>query len=511
MLVMKFGGTSVGTADSIKEVVGIIRDYKDKKPLVVVSALSKVTDMLIEAAKMAVNGEVSVDDIRERHLDVIKRLELDAAILEPELKELGHALTGVSYVKKLMPELYAVVVSFGERMSSKIIAAYARSAGLNAAAYNAFDLGLKTDSNYEEAEVLPESYSLIPVSVGNIGQDEVPIVTGFIAKDSSGSITTLGRGGSDYTASIFAAALNAEEVQIWTDVDGILSADPKIVPSAKTIKEISFSEAAELAFFGARVLHPKTVTPALNKNIPVRILNTFNRSSSGTVIVKVKNENDSELITAIACKRSISAINISSPKMLLAYGFMKKIFDAFARNKISVDVVSTSEVSVSITVDAKYGLTGLLKELNALGAVNVAYDKASVSLVGSGLKNTPGIAGIIFGTLGEAGINVEMISMGASEINISFIVEEKNVEKAVKLLHKAFFDMSETLKHKPFASAGGKQASVSESQKPSVSDDARKLKLPTHAQEHAPGFSPGVLDKTIKTGKLSQNKSWRMI
>ena len=509
MLVMKFGGTSVGTADSIKEVVGIIRDYKDKKPLVVVSALSKVTDMLIEAAKMAVNGEVSVDDIRERHLDVIKHLELDAAILEPELKELGHALTGVSYVKKLMPELYAVVVSFGERMSSKIIAAYARSAGLNAAAYNAFDLGLKTDSNYEEAEVLPESYSLIPVSVGNIGQDEVPIVTGFIAKDSSGSITTLGRGGSDYTASIFAAALNAEEVQIWTDVDGILSADPKIVPSAKTIKEISFSEAAELAFFGARVLHPKTVTPALNKNIPVRILNTFNRSSSGTVIVK--NENDSELITAIACKRRISAINISSPKMLLAYGFMKKIFDAFARNKISVDVVSTSEVSVSITVDAKYGLTGLLKELNALGAVNVAYDKASVSLVGSGLKNTPGIAGIIFGTLGEAGINVEMISMGASEINISFIVEEKNVEKAVKLLHKAFFDMSETLKHKPFASAGGKQASVSESQKPSVSDDARKLKLPTHAQEHAPGFSPGVLDKTIKTGKLSQNKSWRMI
>jgi len=443
MLVMKFGGTSVGNADSIKEVVSVIRDYAGKQPVVVVSALSKVTDMLIEAAQKAVNGEISVDEIRERHLEVIKQLNLNAAIVEPELNELEHALTGVSYVKKLIPELYAMVASFGERMSSKIIAAYAKSTGLNATAYNAFDLGLKTNSNYEEAEVLPESYNLIPVGIGNIKQGEIPIVTGFIAKDASGSITTLGRGGSDYTASIFAAALNAEEVQIWTDVDGIMTADPKIVPSAKTISKISFSEAAELAFFGARVLHPKAIIPAVSKNIPVRILNTFNRSSSGTVIVKDANNN--ELMTAIACKRNISTINISSPKMLLAYGFMEMIFNAFAKNKISVDIISTSEVSVSITVDAKYDLTELVKELNKLGTVNVAHGKASISLVGHGVKHTPGIAGILFGTLAEASINTEMISMGASEINISFVVEEKDVEEAVKQLHKAFFESGKKL------------------------------------------------------------------
>ncbi len=455
MLVMKFGGTSVGSAESIRQSVSIIRSNQGKSPIVVVSAISKVTDMLIAAAERAAKGDVYVDDIRERHLEVIRALKLDAALVEPELNELEHVLTGIYYVRKVIPELYAMTVSFGERMSSKIVAAYARSVGLNAVAYNSFDLGLLTDSNYKEAEVLPQSYGGISAALGNVSDGEIPVITGFIAKDESGSITTLGRGGSDYTASIFAAASNSGEVQIWTDVDGMMTADPKIVPSARTIPEISFREASELAYFGAKVIHPKTILPAVQKNIPVRVLNTFNPKAQGTVIVETSDNPD--VITAIACKRGISTINISSPRMLFAYGFMERIFEVFAKHRISVDMISTSEVSVSMTVDAKYDLSSIVSELSSVGTVSVAGDRASISVVGRGIKSTPGVEGVIFSALGAASINVEMISMGASEINISFVVDGRNANDAVRLIHKAFFEHNQQTIKRQGASQANQQ------------------------------------------------------
>ncbi len=441
MLVMKFGGTSVGSAESVRQSVSIIRGSLEKSPLVVVSAMSRVTDLLIAAAERAAKGSVSVDDIRERHLEVMRALKLDETLLEPELEELEHVLTGIYYVRKVIPELYAMAVSFGERMSSKIVAACARAEGINAVAYNSFDLGLLTDSNYREAEVLPQSYSLISAALGRVRKGEVPVITGFIAKDESGSMTTLGRGGSDYTAAIFAAAANSGEVQIWTDVDGMMTADPKIVPSALTLDEIGFREASELAYFGAKVIHPKTILPAVQKNIPVRVLNTFNPKARGTSIVG--NSGNSGVVTAIACKRGVSTINISSPRMLFAYGFMERIFEAFAKHRVSVDMISTSEVSVSMTVDAKYDLSAVVSELSSFGNVSVASERASISVVGRGIKSTPGVEGAIFSALGAAGINVEMISMGASEINISFVVEGRNANDAVRLIHDAFFGVKQ--------------------------------------------------------------------
>lgn len=441
MLVMKFGGTSVGSAESIKRAVSIIRKHQDKKPLVVVSAMSRVTDMIIAAAERAANGDVSLGDIRERHLEVIRALKLDAALVEPELDELERVLTAISYVKNVIPPLYALAVSFGERMSSKIVAAYARSLGINAISLNSFDLGLITDSNYAEAELLPSSYSLIRERLGSLSEGEVPVITGFIAKDEAGSITTLGRGGSDYTASIFGAAVNAAEVQIWTDVDGMMTADPKVVPAARTIAELSFREASELAFFGAKVIHPKAILPAVQKNIPVRVLNTFNPEAAGTVIAS--DSNDGCSLTAIACKRGVNTINISSLRMLFAYGFMENVFEIFAKHKVSVDIVSTSEVSISVTVDSKYDISAVVNELSLLGKVSAASDRASISVVGRGIKCSPKVSGVIFSTLAAAGISVEMISMGASEINVSFVVEGKNAEDAVRLLHRAFFETNQ--------------------------------------------------------------------
>lgn len=440
-IILKFGGTSVGSAESIKKAVSIIKASQGKKPLVVVSAMSKVTDLLIAAAERAAKGDVSVDEIRERHSEVIRALKLDAALVEPELVELENVLTATSYVKNVIPMLYALVVSFGERMSSKIVAACARSTGINANAYNSFDLGFLTDSSYAEAELLPSSYAIIRERLGNLGNGVIPVITGFIAKDEAGAVTTLGRGGSDYTASILGAAVNAEEVQIWTDVDGMMTADPKVVPKARTIAEISFGEASELAFFGAKVIHPKTIFPAVQKSIPVRVLNTFNPEAAGTVILGDSNGGCS--LTSIACKRGIQSISISSPSMLFAYGFMEKVFGIFAKHKVSVDMVSTSEVSISVTVDSKYDISAVVKELSSLGKVSAAADRASISVVGRGIKCQPGVNGAIFSALEAAGISVEMISMGASEINVSFVVDGKNADEAVRLLHRAFFEANQ--------------------------------------------------------------------
>ncbi len=441
MIVMKFGGTSVGSADSIRKVVEIIRQSQGRSPFVVVSAMSGVTDLLLASARKAMGRNSStkqiIADIEAKHVGIISQLGLDASLVSPELVELEHVLFGISLVKELTARTLDYVASFGERMSSKVVASYATKSGIKAQAYNSYDLGLITDENFGEAEILPTTYSAISSAVREIPAGTMPVVTGFIGKTEDGEITTLGRGGSDYSASIFGAALNAEEIQIWTDVDGIMTADPRIVPGATSVDVVSFEEASELAYFGAKVLHPKTIVPAMNMKLPVRVLNTFNPSFKGTLILKdVSKKQD---VTAITSKGNIYVIKINSARMLLAYGFLKHVFNLFDEFKVPVDLVATSEVNVSVTVDNKHEISELVEQLKEFANVDVLSDRASISIVGNGIKFTPGISGKIASILGRRGINIEMTSQSYADVNLTIVVMKKHNGEAVLALHDEFF------------------------------------------------------------------------
>jgi len=319
---------------------------------------------------------------------------------------------------------------------TKIFAAHLSSIGLEAKPFNSWELGLITTPDFGNAEPIEKSYKSMKDKISKLSL--IPVITGFIGKAEKGEITTLGRGGSDYTASIFGAAAGAEEIQIWTDVDGVMSADPKIVPGAKTIEKISFDEASELAYFGARVLHPKTLLPAINKNIPVKVLNTFNPQHQGTTITK-KSKHDDQIVKAIACKKNITLINIKSSRMLGAYGFLARIFSIFAKYGKSVDAIATSEVAISLTIDDNEDVDKIVDELNDISSTTLATNKAIICVVGDRMEYEPGIAGRIFSTLGKEAINIEMISQGASQINLTFIVDGKDAEKSVNILHNEFF------------------------------------------------------------------------
>jgi aspartate kinase len=442
MIVMKFGGTSVGSAESIQQTVAIVKAAEGKRPLVVVSALSGVTDLLLSSAKKALDRNVSVAEIvsavEEKHVGVISKLGLDKKIISEELAELEHVIFGISLVRELTARTSDRVASLGERMSSKIVAAYARKLGMNAQAYNACDLSLVTDNNFSNAEILPSTSERIAAAVSKIPKGTVPIVTGFIGKTEEGDITTLGRGGSDYSGAIFGAAVNAEEIQIWTDVDGVMTADPRIVPDARTVDVISFEEASELAYFGAKVLHPKTILPAMVRGIPVRVLNTFNPDGRGTLILK--ETSDARDVTAVTSKSNIYVININSARMMLAYGFMFHIFRLFDEYKIPVDLIATSEVNVSVTVEKKFNISGLVEKLKEFAAVTVLSDRASISVVGTGIKSRPGVGGKVSSILGERGINIEMTSQSYSDVNQSIVVKEDRLPEAVRALHGAFFN-----------------------------------------------------------------------
>ncbi|MCP3681412.1 MAG: aspartate kinase [bacterium] len=438
MIIMKFGGTSVGSAEMIKRTIEIIIANLNKKPVVVVSAVGGVTDMILEEVNKAIEGKKEGTKIRTKHLELLRELGLNDKLVEAELNELYELFRGITLIKEITPRTMDYAVSFGERMSAKIVAEYAKKKGVKAKAYNAYDVGFVTDSGFTNAKVLAETGNNLRASFRKFGKSEVPIITGFIAKDKEGNITTIGRGGSDYTAAIIGAVMRVKEIQIWSDVDGIMTADPRIIKEAEKIDEISFEAAAELAYFGAKVLHPKTIQPAMMKNIPVRSLNTYNPAGIGTSIVK-KTAKPKKTITAIACKKKLSLININSPKMLFAPGFMYKIFKVFARHSVSVDTVSTSEVNVSLTTDSKKNVNEVVKELKKIANVKLDENKATVCVVGPGLRNMPGVLGTIFSALGEAKINVEMVSQGASEINVTLVVDGTQADAAMKVLHKAFF------------------------------------------------------------------------
>ena len=441
MIVMKFGGTSVGSADSIRRTVRIVKAGLPRKPLVVVSALSGVTDMLLAAAEDALKRSLPAGDlvkkIRDRHTAVLLGLGLGPGLVDAEFAELEHVLFGVSLVRELTLRTSDYVASFGERMSSTIVAAFAKASGLNLQAFNACELGMLTNAAFGSAEILPETYASIAGAVGRIPGGVVPVVTGFIGKTAEGEVTTLGRGGSDYTASIFGAALGAEEIQIWTDVDGVMTADPRIVPDARTVAVVSFEEASELAYFGAKVLHPKTIIPAMEKEIPVRVLNTFNPAGKGTLIVRKAVK--SNPVTAITSKKDIFVINIHSARMLMVYGFLNNVFRIFNDFKVPVDMVATSEVNVTVTVDKQFDVSGIVARLGEFSEVDVLSDRASISIVGEGIRSTAGVGGRIFSILGSRGINVEMTSQSYGDVNESIIVMAGRLNEAVQALHAVFF------------------------------------------------------------------------
>lgn len=436
MIVMKFGGTSVGSPERIEQVFQIVSPFLSRKPVVVVSAVGGVTDLLLEAGKNALEGSVDIGPIKQKHQSVIEGLGLESDIIDDMHRELESLLKGVMMIREISPRTSDYLVSFGERVSCQLVAAHFRNKGVKSQHHFAFDLGMYTDDNFQNALPLPSAFETLQERISQL--DHLPIVTGFIGHNPAGEITTLGRGGSDYTAAIIGAAIGAEEIQIWTDVDGILSTDPRIVKSAHNLPVVSFKEAAELAYFGAKVLHPKTIRPAMDRNIPVVVKNTANPSHPGTRIL-AESPQSTTTVKAISIKKNVWLINIYSLRMLDAFGFLAKIFDIFSRHQVIVDMVSTSEVSVTVTVDAGQNIQPVVKELGEFAQVRVDKDVSIICLVGEGMKKGVGVAGSIFAVMAKENIPVEMISQGASDINLGFVVSQEHAQRAVERLHEVLF------------------------------------------------------------------------
>jgi aspartate kinase len=439
MIVMKFGGTSVEDARAIERVAAIVKDRLAQKPVVVVSAMAKVTDTLLTMARAAGAGERKAAlklcrSLQERHYNTASEL-LGTALftdfhseLGSEFEGLDELLRGISAVGELTPRTTDHVAAFGEMLSSKIVASAFAALGLNGVHVDSREI-LVTDSNYMEAVPQMEETNerLLAKVQPLLDAGQVPVMGGFIGANRAGITTTIGRGGSDFSAAIVGAGLG---------VDGILTTDPRICPEAHRIKVISFDEAAELAYFGAKVLHPATVLPAIQKNIPVFVLNSRNPSCEGTKII-TRAPQGKNIFKAIAVKKRITIVDVAAPRMLLAHGFLRSIFEAFDRHKVSVDVVSTSEVSVSLTVDSNQAIPALAADLAKLADVKYEGRKAIICLVGESLRDKPGVAALVFGKLADK--KIRMISQGASEINLTFVIEEDEVPEVIKRLHGIFF------------------------------------------------------------------------
>ncbi len=440
MIVMKFGGTSVEDASAIDRSCRIVKERLSQQPLVVVSALSGATNGLLEAGSYAARGET------DKALDISRRLEQRHVELLPSTAEhfvrLRELLKALSSIGEFSARTQDLIAAFGETMSSLIFAQRLDAAHIDARQC------VITDDRFGKASPIMESTAarLEDSARPYLNAGRAVVMGGYIGSTASGITTTLGRGGSDYSAAIAGAALNADEIQIWTDVDGMMTADPRIVPGAFKVKEISFDEASELAYFGAKVLHPMTVLPAVEKNIPVYILNSKKPAGTGTRITK-EARRCSNLIKSIACKRGITVVTVSSSRMLMAHGFLRALFEIFDRHQTSVDMVATSEVSVSLTLDNAGSLEAVLEELRQLGDVQVTSKAALICLVGNNLKYTPGVARRAFGSLPD--INILMVSHGASNINFSFIVDEKDANATIQRLHADFFSEMDPLIFEP--------------------------------------------------------------
>jgi aspartate kinase len=445
---MKFGGTSVADAAAFRSVAAIVKAAEDERPVVVVSAIAGFTNALLDSVNKASSGDSriaarSLEEWFDRHTAIANELLADDAratfesAVSNARKEIRQLLKIIAAYPVTSPPLQDEIVAHGELLSSQLLAAVLREKGLTAPFVDSREL-IKTDENYGSAAPLPETAKLTVDRLRPlIEAREIPVLGGFIGSTAKGVTTTLGRGGSDYTAAIVGAALDAREIQIWTDVSGVLTADPRIVANARTIPILSYQEAAELAYFGAKVLHPKTIQPAIDKNIPVRVCNSRAPREAGTLIV-AESEAAPQTIKAIAHKNGITTVQITSARMLGAYGFLRALFEVFDRHETGVDVVTTSEVSVSLSLDDASRLPQLLPDLEQLGTVEVETDRTIVSVVGEGLRNTPGIAARVFSVIND--INVSMISVGASSVNLTFMVDEAQAVEAITRLHQVCFE-----------------------------------------------------------------------
>ena len=409
MIVMKFGGTSVESASAIERVAAIVRARAERRPVVVVSAMGKTTNKLLAIANAAISGNradyiAQLHDLRDFHsrearlvVPLADRAELDRA-LDEHFQELTELVKGLAVLGELTPRSIDAISSYGERLSSYIVSLAFAHFGMKAAHVDARRVIVTDHRHTQAAPLYPETYARLAALIPPLAKDRIVVMGGFIGATEEGVTTTLGRGGSDFTASIVGAGVGAEEIEIWTDVDGMLTADPTILSGGHRVKIISFAEAAELAYFGAKVLHPATVIPAVEKNIPVLILNSRRPAVEGTRIV-AEPVHTSNPVKSIACKRKITLVNIHSTRMLMAHGFLKRIFDVFERLETPVDMVATSEVSVSLTIDNARRLTEICNELRQFSEVGIEEAQAIVCLVGDNIRYTPGVAARVFRSL----------------------------------------------------------------------------------------------------------------
>ncbi len=447
MIVMKFGGTSVESAQAIERVAGIVKARQGRRPVVVVSAMGKTTNKLLAIANAAIAGQRDeyirqLHDLRDFHsrearlvTPLAERAVLDM-VLDEHFQELTELVKGIAVIGELTPRSIDAISSYGERLSSYVVALAFNHFGLPAVHVDSRKVIVTDHRHTQAAPLYAETYRRLEETVAPLAAEKVVVMGGFIGSTEDGVTSTLGRGGSDFTASIVGAGIRAEEIQIWTDVDGMLTADPTVYPGGHRVKTISFAEAAELAYFGAKVLHPATVIPAVERDIPVLILNSRRPEVPGTRISRdtVPSKNP---VKSIACKKKITLVNITSSRMFMAHGFLRRIFEVFDRHETSVDMLATSEVSVSLTVDNPARLDAVRLELEEFAEVSTEPGQAIVCLVGENIRYTPGVAAGVFGALG--GINVRMVSQGASLLNLGFVVDEKDLAATVEALHSRFF------------------------------------------------------------------------
>ncbi|CAN6485584.1 unnamed protein product [Victoria cruziana] len=458
--VMKFGGSSVAAAARMREVADLILSLPEECPVIVLSAMGKTTNKLLEAGEMAVscgiNNVATIEQlqfVKELHLKTLDELGLPRSLISELLEEFEQLLTGIALMKELTPRTRDYVVSFGERMSTRIFAGYLNKIGFKARQYDAFDIGFITTDEFTNADLLEATYPAVAKRLHGdwISDPAIPVVTGFLGKGwKSGAITTLGRGGSDLTATAIGKALGLREIQVWKDVDGVLTCDPNIYPGAEPVPFLTFEEAAELAYFGAQVLHPQSMRPAREDDIPVRVKNSYNPKASGTLVTRERDMSEA-VLTSIVVKRNVTMLDIVSTRMLGQYGFLAKVFSIFEDLGISVDVVATSEVSISLTLDPsklwsreliQQELDHVVEELEKIAVVHLLQHRSIISLI-SNVQRSSLILEKVFYVLRTNGVNVQMISQGASKVNISLIVNDSEAEQCVKALHSAFFETPE--------------------------------------------------------------------
>lgn len=456
MIVMKFGGTSVANCEAISRTISIVRGKLDEKPIVVVSALSKVTDLLYSISDSAACGDKAalaekLAQLRSRHVELAKELLASDDTLCREavakINEICDSLDSfvgaVCSLGELTDRSKARIISRGEWLSSTVICYAMNACGIKTAFIDARKMVVTSDDYMKGEPIMEEIVKRVPEEVSRAYQGADAVITqGFIASTLKGETSVLGRGGSDYSASLIGMAADASKIEIWTDVDGVRTADPRRVWNTRNISRISFEEAAEMAHFGAKVLHPLTIEPAVMKNIPVYVLNSMKPDGEGTAILQDDQIEDG--VKSVSFKENILLLNIFSTRMINVSGFLRRVFEIFAENKVSVDLISTSEANISLTMDASQNIDNVVRQLSEFAEVDVDNDKSQVSIIGKNIVNLRGLLRDAMSSLKNN--NIYMISQGASFVNISFVVDRSSLTEVVQEVHRYLFESGDTVK-----------------------------------------------------------------